>query len=192
MRVTNSIVSLIFFSLCCHSSAQAYDKGNDIEGDGAIEINQNFEEWRFQEDVVDLPEYPKQSGLMKINIDAPDANFKYFIDPKSLNIGVNDVTVQVTSVIEARSGFQNVFYESYRCDSLEYKTIAYGTGKKTFYQLRDPQWKKAMQRGGTGLDFRRDLVSTYLCDTGSGPLALDEILYRVKNPRSISDESGGF
>ncbi len=192
MRIASSIITFLFASFCCIPVIQAYDKIEDIEESGSIEADSNFEEWSFQEDVVDLPEYPKKSNLMKISIDAPDASFEYFIDPASLKVGVNGLTAQLTTIIESRSGYQNIYFEKYRCDTREYKTIAYGTSKKTFYQLRDPKWKRVMQRGGTGLDYRRDLITAYLCESGMSALPRDEILYRVKYPKSIPVDDGGF
>lgn len=151
----------------------------------------DIKEWRFREDVVDIPDYPDKSSLMKLDIDAADSPFEYFIDSKSLSIGVDDV-IHYTVIIQASSGYQNVLFEAMRCDTREYKTHAYGTGNRTFYEVYDPQWKQILGRGGTGIDYRRDLVTMYFCTDIRSTLDMTSIMNRLHDPENIPDEDRGF
>lgn len=67
----------------------------------------DIKEWRFREDVVDIPDYPDKSSLMKLDIDAADSPFEYFIDPRSLSIGVDDV-IHYTVIIHAASRLASI------------------------------------------------------------------------------------
>lgn len=152
----------------------------------------NIAAWEFRDDVVDLPPYPGEKNLVPVHIDTPHAHFRYFIDPDSIQIGTDRVAVRATIVIQAESGFRNIYFEGFRCDSREFITYAYGTGDKTFYKLHDPEWKVVKQRTGTGLDYRRDMLTAYLCHTDRHALTRDEILHRVRFPEDIPLESGGL
>ena len=173
-------VSLPFFS---------YASSNEEKG--SMDLMMNVQKWESREGLIDLPDYPKRENLIPVDIDTPDARFKYFIDPESIWVGDDKLTSRLTMVIESRTGFQNIFVEHYRCDSREYKTLAYGTGDKTFYRHHDPVWENISQYSGTGLDYRRDLITVYLCDENSSVLQKSEVLQRIRFPGDIED-SGGF
>ncbi len=186
---------LFVFSFLLFVPSVAYLQTNehlkDLEIDGIVDTK-NIKEWEFREDVIDLPAYPVNNKLLKVHVDTPDAVFDYYIDPDSIQIGIDQVAVRVTSVIVSRSGYQNVFFEGFRCDTREYVTYAYGTGKGTFYELSEPQWKVVKQRGGTGLDYRRDYITAYLCDSDRNALLKHEILERVRYPDTIPSDSRSF
>ncbi len=169
-----------------------YDPVLDAEEGETMFSRMNIQEWEFHEDLINLPGYPKQKNLVPIDIDAPDARFEYFIDPESIQAGDDGLTSRLTMIIESRTGYQNIFVERYRCDSHEYKTLAYGTGKQTFYEHHDPVWENIGQRGGTGLDYRHDLITFYLCDGKGAALQKSEILQRVRFPQEIPEDSSGF
>lgn len=153
----------------------------EVEG---IDHAGDIEEWQFKEEVVKIPGYPEASSLMKLDIDAGDSPFEYFIDAKSLSIGRDEI-VLYTIVVQSRSGYQNILFEGMRCDTREYKTYAYGTGKKTFYKIESPRWKNIGGRTGTGLDYRRDLVTMYYCSENGMTLDKDEIMSRIHDPDNI-------
>lgn len=178
-------IPALIFPLLLAASDQVTDEMFQLFGD-------EIEEWEFRDDVVDIPPYPKKENLLRVQIDAPDAAFNYFVDPESIQVDADNVVVLVTSVIETRGGYQNIFFEGFRCDTREYITYAYGTGKKTFYEMSDPQWKAIKQRGGTGLDYRRDYVTVYLCDGARYALDRAEILSRIRFPGTIPGNSRGF
>lgn len=170
----------------------SYDPVFDGAEDGAVPAGTHVQEWQFREHPMSLPGYPEQKKLVPVDIDAPHARFQYFIDPESIEVGNDGLTSQLTMVIESRGGYRNIFVERYRCDSHEYKTLAYGTAKKTLHEHRDPAWESIGQRSGTGLDYRRDLITFYLCDGSGAALPKREILQRVAFPDNIAEDSGGF
>jgi len=152
----------------------------------------SFEEWQFQEDAIELPAFPDFDKLKKIRIDASQGRLKYFIDPASLKIGMDNV-VLATIVITSARGARNVLFDGYRCDTREYKTYAYGTSNNTFYEMVDPQWKKIMRTtGAAAQDFRRELVTVYFCDLMHTPLGREEILRLIEYPDFRNDEGRMF
>jgi len=164
----------------------------NAEEDGVMPLGIGVQEWEFHEHQMSLPSYPEQKKLVPVDIDAPYARFKYFIDPESIQVGNNGLTSQLTMIIEARSGYQNILVERYRCDTHGYKTLAYGTGSKTFHRYHDPVWENISRRSGSGLDYRRDLITFYLCDGNGAALPKREILRRVAFPDDISTSGNGF
>ena len=170
---------------------QAYAEVDQLKDLETPETNSSFEEWEFSEDAVNIPDYPDFDNLLKVKIDASLGQLDYFIDPESLSIGRDEV-VLLTVVITSSRGAKNVVYEGYRCDTREYKTFAYGTSNKSFYTLPDSQWKAIMRSRGNTQDYRRELVTTYLCDIYRLPLPKKEILRQIKYPSFRNDDGRMF
>jgi hypothetical protein len=163
----------------------------DQFGSEDFDVNSDVEEWQFQEDVVNLPDFPDFDKLKKVQIDASHGQLQYFIDPKSLKIG-RDGVVLATVVITSGSGAKNILFEGYRCDTREYKTFAYGTTKNTFYELADSQWKRVMRTSGTAQDFRRELLAVYFCGADRLYLEPDEIVRLIDYPGFRDDDGRDF
>jgi hypothetical protein len=183
-----AITLALFILLLHHASVYA-----EIEqlSDELPDLNPDAKDWQFEEDAYDLPAYPDFDKLQRVQIDASFGGMEFFIDPASLKIGRDEV-VLVTTIITSRRGARNVLFEGYRCDSREHKTLAYGTSKNTFYEVPDSQWKSIRRSRGTNQDFRRELVTTYLCDIQRLPLPRDEILRLIKYPSFRDDEGRMF
>ena len=159
--------------------------------DDLPDFSRDVEDWEFTEDAVVLPDFPDFDKLQKIQIDASFGRLKYFFDPASLKIGRDEV-VQLTMVITSGRGARNILFEGYRCDSREYKTLAYGTSNNTFYEVPNSEWKQVFRSRGTNQDFRRELLTIYFCDTERLPLTRDEILRQIAYPDLRDDEGRMF
>ena len=159
---------------------------DDLKSDG------DGPEFAFKEGVVVIPPYPDPSKLIPVPISTPHARtrFDYFIDPQSLQFGIQGRVVRLTTVIQAKSGAQNIYFEGYRCDSREHITYAYGTAKKQLYKMTNPQWKKVNRGSGIGLDYRRDYLTDYLCHSFRYALKKDEILNRIRHLDNTFEDSG--
>jgi len=166
------------------------DLYKNYEG-GAADISDQIEEWEFQEDVHVLPDYPDR-GLLEVEIDSADPRFEYYIDPKALTIGIDDV-IRYTIVVRSSTGFENVFYEALNCSQREYKTYAYGGAKKEFVEMQDPGWRYVNKKTeGGGTNYRYDFLTFYLCDKNRMPLSKDKMLLRIKNPGETVNEKNSF
>lgn len=183
-------MTLVLMAACL--SLFAYELVLNAGEESAMSSGLHAQQWGTREIPASLPAYPQQKNLMPVDIDAPHAGFKYFIDPESIQIGSDGLTSRLTMVIESRTGYQNILVERYRCNSREYKTLAYGTGKETFYERHAPVWENIEQRSGSGSDYRRDLITAYLCDGNGTALRKRDILRRVRFPQDMPENSGGF
>jgi len=140
-----------------------------------------FEEGEaWKENDLKIPPYPDDGDLMELQLDDPSGRFTYYMDEESLTISKNDYVVRYTLVIESKRGTRNIFYEGMRCNTLEYKTYAFGTGKGKFRPSRKPEWKSMFDSGYKKL--RMDLMEFYLCDPRKLPRDKDEIVTRIKYP----------
>ncbi len=140
-----------------------------------------FEEGEpWKEDNVKIPPYPDDGDLMELQLDDPNNRFTYYMDEESLTVSEEDYVVRYTLVIESKTGTRNIFYEGMRCNSLEYKTYAFGTGKGKFRPSRKPEWKSMLDSGYKKL--RMDLMEFYLCDPRKLPRKKHEIVTRIKHP----------
>ena len=183
-------IALILLGLVMSPVAAYAATEPDAEA-GALEAGGDVQEWEFLEDIIDLPAFPDFDKLKKIPIDASFGRFDFFIDPASLKVSVNDI-VLATIVMTSDRGSRNILFEAYRCDTREYKTYAYGTSDKTFYEIPDPQWQLSLRSKGTTYDFRRELLSTYLCDSRREALSGKEILRLIEHPQFRDDEGREF
>jgi len=159
--------------------------------DEHTEIDEDVRDWEFSEDAIEIPAFPDLDKLQKVQIDSSFGGMSFYIDPASLKIGRDEV-VLVTTVITSARGARNILFEGFRCDTREYKTLAYGTTNNSFYEVPNAQWKEIRRTTGTTQDFRRELVTTYFCDITRLPLARDEILRQIKYPVFRDDDGRMF
>jgi len=154
-------------------------------------VDNDVEEWQFEEDVIEMPAFPEIEKLQQVEIDSSFGGMSFFIDPASLKIGRDEV-VLATLVITSKRGARNILFEGFRCDTREYKTFAYGTSNNSFYEVPTAEWKKIWRSRGTTQDFRRELVTTYFCDIERTPLTHDEILRQIQYPEFRDDGGRDF
>ncbi len=135
----------------------------------------------WKEEDVKIPPYPDDGDLMELYLDvANQSKFTYYMDEESLSVSKNDYVVRYTMVIESKRGTRNIFYEGMRCNTDEYKTYAFGTGKGKLRPSKKPEWKSMRDSGYKKL--RMDLMEFYLCDERKLPRLRTEIIDRIKHP----------
>jgi hypothetical protein len=142
----------------------------------AADVDEYFipgEQW--QEQQHKLPAYPKDDDLVEVAIDAAGAPFEFFIDRENLSVGLDEV-IRYTLVIRSFSGASNVFHEGLRCDTLDYKTYAFGASDGKFIEASSPTWQH-IGRDGTNR-YRRHLAKYYMCSLKL-PYPKDRILENI-------------
>jgi CNP1-like family len=132
---------------------------------------------------VSIPAYPQDSDLVELSVDSPGTPFRYFIDAKSLSVGVADQVVRYILVVEANSGSRNVFYEGLRCDGRQIKTYAYGDGKGRLQPVHHSEWRRMRLTGP--YRYHLELSRFFFCrqDVSHRPYDVQEILHRLHNPQ---------
>jgi hypothetical protein len=115
----------------------------------------------WKEGEAELPPFPKDEDLIEFEVDDVSGRFRYYLDRSSLKVG-QDGVIRYVLVITSKSGARNIFFEGMRCDANEYKTYAFGGGKKNeFHPLRKAEWKSMRKNDRT--PYRDELKRFYLC-----------------------------
>jgi len=142
------------------------------------------EPWMEQE--FQLPPFPNDSDLLRIEPMRPDPQFDYLVDRKTLSVG-EDGVVRYTLVISAKQGnARNLRVEGIRCGTSEYRTYAYGTEQGTFKPARRSTWARI--RTDPSDRIRADLKRYYFCKEGHGrPFPRTKILHYLR----VGGDSGG-
>lgn len=140
---------------------------------------------KWKETSQTLPDYPRDEDLLPVDIQLTNADFKFFIDSKTI-VTTKDNVVSYTAVIQSDSGAKNVLREGMRCGFAEYKVYAYGTADSSFYLNKAPEWQD-IPRNGTNA-YRKDL-SDFMCGTNLLPLKPKQIVDRIRYPDHIPNLS---
>lgn len=132
-----------------------------------------------------LPDYPQDENLLPVDVQMTNADFKFFIDSKTI-VTTEDNVVTYTAVIKSDTGAKNVLREGLRCGFGEYKLYAYGMSDASFYVNKAPKWQN-IPRNGTN-SYRSELVN-YMCGANLLPLKPKQILDRIRYPGHIPNLS---
>jgi len=158
--------------LCLALAAAADDE--DVYQDSAAKRMQVPEE--AAESELRLPAYPDAGNSIEISLDRRDAPFSVLVDPASISIE-NHRDVRYTVILKSGTGAMNVFYESVRCGTSQYRRFAYGSDG-SFRLLPDSDWKYVRAPGADR--YRVTLMRDYLCPlpTGNGVKTLIDRLHQ--------------
>lgn len=158
-------------------SADVWDELNEHE----FQLNEDVEEYIWQEEGMQLPEYPQDVNLLEVAGPAAYRNYQYLIDGKTLQVG-KDGVVRYSMVIRSPGGADNVMFEGLRCNSGQIKNYAYGgtdkMGKKVFLRRENAKWKPIRSIGVTG--YSQSLRANYFCDMKGAILTRHEIIQNIK------------
>ncbi len=116
---------------------------------------------KWTEGAINLPNWPKNSDLIKVSLDRTDGRFTYYLDRASLETG-HDGVVRYTIVAEASSGARNVTFEGIRCTpGGTYRIYAFGHNGAFKLATGGDDW----QQIATSPDdrAREELWRHYLC-----------------------------
>ncbi len=98
----------------------------------------DFEERAWEEQQAQLPPYPKQENLVRINLGAA-ASFDFFVDAVSVGVG-SDGVVRYSLIAKSSSGALNVSFEGIRCSTRERKLYGFGRSDGTWSKARSSEW----------------------------------------------------
>ena len=135
-----------------------------------------------------LPEYPRQADLVRIDPGTGVGGQDYFIDLRSVSSSAGTV-INYTIVIEERSGTRNVLYERMRCRTKDVKRYAYATADGRFRAREDARWFRMAKDGALG--YQLFLYDAYFCDEDGFPLAERDIRNRLLGTTWTDDPALG-
>jgi len=111
----------------------------------------------WKEESITFPDPPQDENLVPFVVHG--SRYEHLIDRKSLTLGRDGVT---RFVIVLRAGkAKNVLFESLRCESRQYRTLAYGSSNGAFRPRQISFWRTIGKNRG---DYRSVLWDEYLCD----------------------------
>jgi hypothetical protein len=156
------------------------DIWGDLQGH-EYQLNDDVEEYVWQEGDSKVPDYPKESDLVAVNGPSAYSNYQYLIDVKTLNVGADDV-VRYSIIIRSASGSDNAFYEGLHCSESRVKTYAFGRidddGKQAYIMRKRINWKAVRSSGVNG--YTENLATSYFCDHNGAILKRHEIIQNIK------------
>ena len=157
------------------------DPHDDVLGDGMWQ-QEGIREYRWHEEKAALPSLPAKDTLVSLDVPRRDYDRNHYaIDTASISIGAQDGVVRYTVVIETSSGVRNILYEGIRCETHEYRTIAYATGRdQAFHLMQGTQWKRITDEGA--YRYRQTLFDNYVCGNFLDKNTVAGIVNRLKYP----------
>lgn len=151
---------------CGMALAEIHDPMEPRGGTFVPPPTQTPEAWKEQ--TTALPAFPQEGDLVEVAT-AGTGEYRYLVDTRSLLVG-EDRAVRYTVVTTSTRGARSVFREALRCDTGEYKTLAYGR-QDAFQEVRDPVWRTnsdAINTSSAMGSFRKE-VRAALCDDAYRP-----------------------
>ena len=130
--------------------------------------------WR--EEAIDFPKAPQKENLLPFTV--PGSPYEHLIDRASITLGRDGV---MRFVIVMRSGTaRNVLFESLRCESRVYRTLAYGSASGQFRPRRVSRWRPIGTNFG---DYRVILWERFLCDEAGNLRSVKEVIAQLLENR---------
>jgi hypothetical protein len=164
MKIVAAIVAGVLLLPAVPSRAVDFD--DDVYGEDAIksykEGQRDAREWKEQ--ALELPAWPDEEQLVRIDLGRKDFPYKVFVDRGSMTLG-KDRVVRYTVLLRSKSGVDNVSFEGIRCDPRQYKRYAYGSGGE-FHTLPKARWNWIQDRRQD--IYRKVLADSYFCPLPGG------------------------
>ncbi len=133
----------LFFLLLCSlvpqfAVAAEVETDEELYGEqGAPAYKSSGKEWQEQD--VQLPAYPDDKKLIKVDLGIDRLPFTLLIDPRSLVVG-DDRVVRFTAVLRSPAGVDNIEYQGIRCPQRMVRRYAWGD-RGHFSVLPNSQWR---------------------------------------------------
>lgn len=183
MKNITELFTWLIFCLLFQQPAFSFELPDDSPDLGEFTPGEKWREGGFQ-----LPAYPDDDKLVRVEMELENSQFKFYIDPDSLSMSKDDV-VRYTVVIKSSSGATNVMHEGMRCSVREFRTYAYGTSDGKFSKARVSEWKPFYD--GDNMKHRYNFYHYYMCSKIQLPYRPDIIMQRIRYPSAFNEGGEG-
>lgn len=143
--------------------------------EGNAPLTSGRKEWRESKQ-IEFPEVPRDGDLVALDAGAIGGGYDYYIDPKSVTLGSDDVT-RYTVVLESSSGARSIYYEGIHCETSRTRTYAYASRESEFRPLAASEWKRVYAEGPFA--YRPFLEKEFICDAKGWPLEPTQVRKRL-------------
>ena len=172
LRLWSFVLALGLCFVSLPVSFAAYDEDVDEGSFGDSFVDRPG--WRPEP--VRVPDYPRRSDLVELDLQVPSLPFRVFLDRTALSAH-RDGTVRYTLVLRSPEGVDNVRYELLRCAKNRVRVYATGNAEGRMVEVKDGSWKP-IRDVGLGR-YHHLLKRFYLCDAGV-PLSPRQVLARIR------------
>jgi len=133
--------------------------GKDVDVFGQPLEYEPQPEDKWQESTATIPAYPREDDLLRVKL--PERfTIELFVDATTVEVG-KDGVARMTVVVKPKGGAVNVFYEGFRCATVEHKTYAFGTSDKKLKAISKPTWQTLPYPEAN--NYLRRLFHDYIC-----------------------------
>jgi hypothetical protein len=182
--IVSSAAAVLLLSLpTAHAADSVYPSGMAYEYDPKLDADK-----KWKESAHAIPPLPAEQDLVPVPLPKRDT-LKLFIDTKSVT-RADDGTLRLTLVVQSSSGLRNVFYEVYRCETREFKTLAAGTIDSALTPIKKPVWEKPPFFQVNA--YRFTLFKHYLCTAMDAARSPAELIRRIRHPSVAEIEAYEF
>lgn len=147
------------------------------------DFEEDFNDKKWQEVVVQLPAAPQQENLLPIYVSAATDN-EFFIDGSTLTVAADGV-VRYVLVVQTSGGARNVSFEGMRCETRERRIYASGRPDGSWSKSRNNEWRRIQDVAANR--YHAALFGDYFCPEGVIVRNVDEArdaLRRGRHPES--------
>ena len=106
------------------------------------DFEEDFNDKKWQEVVVQLPAAPQQENLLPIYVSAATDN-EFFVDGSTLTVTADGV-VRYVLVVQTAGGARNVSFEGLRCETRERRIYASGRPDGSWSKSRNNEWRRIL------------------------------------------------
>lgn len=126
------------------------------------DFEEDFNDKKWQEVVVQLPAAPQQENLLPIYVSAATDN-EFFVDGSTLTVTADGV-VRYVLVVQTSGGARNVSFEGLRCETRERRIYASGRPDGSWSKSRNNEWRRI--RDVAANRYHAALFGDYFCPEG--------------------------
>lgn len=126
------------------------------------DFEEDFNDKKWQEVVVQLPAAPQQENLLPIYVSAATDN-EFFVDGSTLTVTADGV-VRYVLVVQTAGGARNVSFEGLRCETRERRIYASGRPDGSWSKSRNNEWRRILDVAANR--YHAALFGDYFCPEG--------------------------
>lgn len=126
------------------------------------DFEEDFNDKKWQEVVVQLPAAPQSDNLLPIYVSAATDN-EFFVDGSTLTVTADGV-VRYVLVVQTSGGARNVSFEGLRCETRERRIYASGRPDGSWSKSRNNEWRRIQDVAANR--YHAALFGDYFCPEG--------------------------
>lgn len=183
MKKNKKACILLSLVLLCFGLNVFADDIPPMQGTRYLGMDEEEEKLEKKEWKVVFPAFPKEEDLLPFYV-SPIQTQKFFIDPKSLAVGEDEVRYTLVGI--SSGGAKNITYEGLKCDGGFYRRYAIGHYNGTWATSRRSEWRDIHFQDANRP--QASLALDYFCEGKTIAGNPEKMLFRIKHNRSLQGD----